>query len=156
MAKSKLCIQVELRLRELKTTLKDVERTLEKDQQLTPKTQKIVSDQFMALYNASDALTKHLDKLKDRESHPSVADRLRNAKNLFKSKEELSKKRAEMRHQYEDLGKKVTKYKQGVIAAMNSQSPKQAMKNHLVEIERLEAEAVSLDAKVDGIEMMFT
>jgi uncharacterized coiled-coil DUF342 family protein len=151
MAKSKLCIQVELRLREVKTSLKDVERALEKDQHLTPQVKDKVFNQFKALADAAYVLTNHLDKLKERESHPSVADRLRNAKNIFKNKEELSKKRAEMRHQYEDLGKKIGKYREGVKAAMNSQSPKEAMKNYLAEMERLESEAVNLDAKVDGL-----
>ncbi len=152
MAKSKLAIQVELRLRELKTTLKDVEKELEADRHLTPRIKNQMEDQFIAFAKASDDLNKHLAKLKEREGGKSVPDRLRNLKNVFKNKEALSQKREQTRHQYEDLEKKIQKYKAGVIAAVNSQSPKEGMRQRVAEIEKLEAEAKNLGPAVDTIE----
>jgi len=152
MAKSKLCIQYS-------HALLAVSGTLVKMQQakgpLNAQDIDTLGNQFDALSRASSALEQHLDKLDERTKSPKLPDRLRNLKNVFKDKEDLSRQRVAARKWFTDTrntNSNLWKVSQKVLRTGDTSKVKNAVRECLDKIRHLEADLPGLDRKVDALD----
>lgn len=101
MAKSKLSVELSKALLDVFADLLRLKTIV--DQQKKPSEQDYAAffEKFEALKSADIKISNHLHDLKKREQNPSVANKLRNLKNVFKDKQDLEAQRARSAEWYE-------------------------------------------------------
>ena len=98
MAKTKLMERLNLALGALEGEIEAAQdETKGRLQPVGPETEKRLKQRFEEAEAAAQILQTHLDNLKRREAEPTVKDRIRNLKNVFKDQAELKKRRQEFR-----------------------------------------------------------
>jgi hypothetical protein len=145
MAKSKLSIQLHQAFSNVKTDLAHIKKTLESDHPLTREQFEHFGNQWDALARASSAMSRHLVELERRETSPSVPDRLRNLKNVFKNKQELAQQRAVTRQWYKNLDAKISQ-----LWAKSQKKIREA--GDIVEVRSLSAEVNAMETGVAGFD----
>ena len=97
MAKTRLLNAVSANFASLEHALGEVKDRMDKYEPVTGQDRVRIQETFNATMAAVRAMRAHLADLERRENNPKVTDRLRNLKNVFKDKAELSRKRQEVR-----------------------------------------------------------
>jgi hypothetical protein len=158
MAKSKLSNQLNHALIDVEVTLGRLQETFKGRKLPDGKDRTILINQIMALDNASQAMSDHLDKLKTRETSPTVPQKLRNLKNFFKSTEDLKKQRADTRQWYVNFRQRINGLREESNKMLHGEDSAQAearlamVHAELAEIKRMQLEVNNFDRKVEAIE----
>lgn len=156
MAKSKMSLQVHMAFLNLKASSNSLKQHLEKKQPVPHDVMEKYYKDCDNLNNATYNLKIYLDKLAVREKSSTVADKLRNLKNVFKNKEELTQKRQNTRIWYDELSKKIMKLKADNAKVLSGNNPAQSMatlKASISQITQWEVQVASHDPIVDAVEM---
>jgi hypothetical protein len=120
MAKSKLWSEVNRTLNELNNTYNEVDQRLKCLMPIDGALKDRLEHQYFAFSNAVGSMSTHLENLKRREEEPTVADRLRNLKNVFKDRNQLKDQRKAIRQYFTNLDPTIKALKADTMIAVNS------------------------------------
>lgn len=107
MAKTALYAKIKSDLKALKATYNDMNDRIRCQMDVGEPLRAKLAKQWFELATATADMTAHLDNLKRREEKPTVTDKLRNLKNIFKDKAQLSAARADIQAKFEKLKPKI-------------------------------------------------
>src|SRR5689334_6621496 len=103
MAKSRLVAKVNFELDAFETAIEAALEKVAKDEPVNQDLRQKIMNGSKGAFEAIDALKKHMENLERRENNPKLGDRLRNLKNVFKDKAQLSQDRKKVRDGIADM-----------------------------------------------------
>jgi hypothetical protein len=107
MAKTKLQSDVTIAFHTLKGNLTRIQQKLSKFEEVSKQDVSLLDQQYKTLEDARNAMVVHLDKLNQRANPTTVANRLRNLKNIFKNQDDLKAQRAAVRDAFNGMRAKI-------------------------------------------------
>jgi hypothetical protein len=118
MAKSRLVAKVNFELDAFETAIEAALEKVAKDEPVNQDLRQKIMNGSKGAFEAIDALKKHMENLERRENNPKLGDRLRNLKNVFKDKAQLSQDRKKVRDGIADMQAQFVKLRGEMVTAL--------------------------------------